>query len=68
VTWYAALQRLSGFTASIVQLAVPVLAAVGGVLLLGERITARLILAGALVLGGIALAIVGRRSMFEQLQ
>jgi drug/metabolite transporter (DMT)-like permease len=60
VIWYAALRSLSGFTASIVQLAGPVLAATGGVLLLGERVTPRLFLAGGLVLGGIALAIVGR--------
>ena len=60
VIWYAALRGLSSFTASIVQLAGPVLAAAGGVLLLDERITTRLILAGGLVLGGIALAIVGR--------
>jgi len=58
VIWYAALRTLGGFAASIVQLAVPVLAAGGGVLLLGERITIRLVLAGVLVLGGIALAIV----------
>ena len=60
VIWYAALRTLHGFAASIVQLAVPVLAAGGGVLLLGERITIRLVLSGVLVLGGIALAIAGR--------
>jgi drug/metabolite transporter (DMT)-like permease len=60
VLWYAALRNLSGFTASIVQLAGPVLAAAGGVLLLDERISLRLAVAATLVLGGIALAIVGR--------
>jgi drug/metabolite transporter (DMT)-like permease len=58
--WYAALRGLTPARAGIVQLAVPVLAAVGGVLLLGETITPRLLLAAALVLGGIALAIAGR--------
>ena len=42
VIWYQALASLSGIAASVVQLAVPVLAAGGGVLLLGERITLRL--------------------------
>lgn len=60
VLWYAALRNLSGFTASIVQLAGPVLAAAGGVLLLDERISLRLAVAATLVLGGIALAIMGR--------
>jgi drug/metabolite transporter (DMT)-like permease len=42
-----------------VQLAVPVIAGVGGALLLGEAPSARLVGAGALVLGGIALTIAG---------
>jgi drug/metabolite transporter (DMT)-like permease len=58
--WYAALRGLTPARASIVQLAVPVLAALGGVLTLGETITPRLLLSSALVLGGIALAIAGR--------
>lgn len=61
VIWYAALASLTATRAAIVQLSVPVLAAWGGVLLLGEAISLRLILAGAFILGGIALAIVGRR-------
>jgi len=56
---YTALRGLTP-SAGIVQLAVPVLAALGGVVLLGGTITARLALAAALVLGGIAWAIVGR--------
>jgi len=59
--WYAALPKLSAATAGLVQLAVPVVAAAGGVLLFGERVTARLLLAGALVLSGIALALFWRR-------
>lgn len=60
VAWYAALRRLTGLQASVIQLCVPVLAALGGVILLAESFSARLVLATVLVLGGIALAVVGR--------
>ena len=59
--WYAALRGLTATRAALVQLSVPPLAAAGGVLLLGEVLSARLLVAGALVLGGIALAVAGRR-------
>lgn len=58
--WYRALRGHTATTAAISQLAVPVLAAAGGALLLGERPSLRLLLAGGLVLGGVALAIAGR--------
>jgi drug/metabolite transporter (DMT)-like permease len=58
--WYAALRRLPATLAAIVQLSVPVVAAVGGVLLLGEAVTLRLVLASIVVLSGIALAATGR--------
>ena len=61
VIWYAALRGLTATRAAIVQLSVPVIAAWGGVVLLAEDISLRLILAGAFILGGIALAITGRR-------
>lgn len=54
--WYAALRELPATRAGIVQLAVPVVAAVGGVVLLGEHVTGRLALATLAILGGIALA------------
>jgi drug/metabolite transporter (DMT)-like permease len=57
VAWYAALSGLSATRAASVQLAVPVLAAVGGVLFLKERITLRLIVATILIFGGVALAL-----------
>jgi len=60
VLWYRALRRLSMTQASLVQLLVPVLAAVGGVAFLEERVSMRLILASALVLGGIAVAVSSR--------
>jgi drug/metabolite transporter (DMT)-like permease len=58
--WYAALRGLTATRAALVQLSVPPLAAAGGVLLLGEVLSARLLVSGALVLGGIALAVAGR--------
>ena len=45
-------------SAATVQLSVPVLAATGGILLLGEPITLRYMLASVAVLGGIALVVV----------
>ncbi len=56
VLWYTALPDLSAFHAATVQLAVPVVAALGGILLLGESLTLRLVLAGSAILGGIILA------------
>lgn len=60
--WYAALQRLTAIRAALVQLSVPPLAAGAGVLLLGESLSPRLVVAGTLVLGGITLAVAGRRN------
>ena len=58
--WYLALRGLTAPRAAIVQLAVPVLAAAGGVAFLGEHVTLRLVVAGVLVLGGIGLAVTAR--------
>jgi drug/metabolite transporter (DMT)-like permease len=57
VIWYTALPALQATHASTVQLSVPVLTALGGVTLLGEPLTLRLILASVAILGGIALVI-----------
>ena len=56
--WYRALRGLTATRAAAVQLAVPVIAAAGGVLLLSEGADLRLVISGALVLGGIGLVIV----------
>jgi len=56
VAWYAALPHLSAARAAVLQLSVPVIAAAGGVMLLGEVLTARLVIAGTAILAGIALA------------
>jgi drug/metabolite transporter (DMT)-like permease len=58
--WYAALRGLTVARAAVLQLLVPILAAAGGVLLLGEVASLRLLAAGAAILGGVALAIAGR--------
>lgn len=57
VVWYAALRGLTAARAAMVQLAVPVIAALGAVLFLSEEIGARLVVAAGLILGGIALAL-----------
>jgi drug/metabolite transporter (DMT)-like permease len=58
VIWYSALPDLKAASAATVQLSVPVLAATGGILLLGESLTLRYVLASVAVLGGIALVLV----------
>lgn len=60
--WYTALKGLRATTAATVQLSVPVLTALAGVLLLAEPLAPRLLLASAAVLGGIALVIAARRA------
>ncbi|WP_291077340.1 DMT family transporter [Hyphomonas sp.] len=59
--WYAILPRLAASTAAIAQLSVPILAAIGGIVLLGEALTARFIIAAIIVLGGIGLSVVAPR-------
>jgi drug/metabolite transporter (DMT)-like permease len=60
VVWYHALRHLTATRASILQLSVPALAALGGALVLAEPVTLRLVTAAALILGGVALSIGGR--------
>ena len=57
VIWFSAQKELSGTSAATVQLAVPVMTALGGVPLLGEALTSRLVSASILVLAGIALTL-----------
>jgi drug/metabolite transporter (DMT)-like permease len=61
--WYAALPHLSRTRAAVVQLSVPVIAGFGAVVFIGEAVTPRLLIASAVILGGIAVAVVlaGRR-------
>jgi len=55
--WYSALPHLRATTAATVQLSVPVIAALGGALLLGEALTLRLLVASVAIVGGIALVV-----------
>ncbi len=58
--WYAALRGLTATRAAVVQLSVPVIAALAGVTILGEHITLRLAISSVAVLGGIALFVLER--------
>jgi len=59
--WYRVLPALPTTIAGIAQLSVPVIAVGAGVAFLGEVLTLRLLIAGALVLGGIAVSLSARR-------
>jgi len=62
VIWYLALRGLTATRAAIVQLAVPLIAAAGGIVFLAEDATARLAIASVLILGGVAGAAVAKSS------
>jgi len=62
VIWYSALSGLKSSSAATVQLSVPVLAATGGILLLGEPISVRYVVASIAVLGGIGLVVIEKQS------
>lgn len=54
--WYSVLPHLGASRAAVAQLCVPVIAALGGLVLLGEGLSLRFAMASALVLGGVLLA------------
>lgn len=58
--WYRVVPQLPTTVSAVAQMSVPVIAVCAGVLLLGEVLTLRLVVAGALVLGGIGLSIMKR--------
>lgn len=58
--WYSVLPRLEQSTAAIVQLSVPIIAILGGVVFLKEAVSVIVLFAAVLVLGGIALAITSK--------
>lgn len=58
--WYAALPSLTATRAAVVQLAVPVIAAIAGVVILREPVTLRLALAGGMILLGVAVSLQSR--------
>lgn len=59
--WYTALPGLKATHAATVQLSVPVIAALGGIVFLGEPLTLRLVLASVAILGGIVLVVVEKK-------
>lgn len=60
--WYAALKHHTATRAAVLQLSVPVITAILGVMFLTETADIRLVIAAALILGGIGLTIFGKRS------
>ena len=62
VLWYAALAALTTVSAAVIQLSVPIIAALGGVLLLAEPLSSRLVISSATIMGGIALTILRPRT------
>ncbi len=62
IIWYAALRGLKATSAATVQLSVPVIVALCGIIFLGEPITLRFLAASIAILGGVALVIVVRRN------
>jgi drug/metabolite transporter (DMT)-like permease len=58
--WYIALGGLSAIQAAVVQLLVPVIAAIGGVVFANEALSARLVLSSTMILGGILTVIIGK--------
>lgn len=60
--WYTALPALKATHAATVQLSVPVIAALGGIVFLGESVTLRLVLASVAIVGGIALVILEKHN------
>ena len=60
--WYAVLPSLGAARGAIVQLSVPVIAAVGAIVLLDEPLRRDVAIGGAIILGGLALALWQRRA------
>ena len=58
--WYSALSGLSVIQAAVLQLLVPVIAAVGGIIFVSESISFRLTVSSAMILGGILMVVLGR--------
>jgi drug/metabolite transporter (DMT)-like permease len=61
--WYTILPALKATQAATVQLSVPVIAALGGIAVLGESVTLRLVLTSVAILGGIALVILEKQEV-----
>ena len=60
--WYAALKGLTTTQAALLQLFVPIIAALGGIVFLSESLTMRLVFAGLLIISGVVVALFGKKS------
>ncbi|WP_370400627.1 DMT family transporter [Sulfitobacter sp. JB4-11] len=58
--WYTVLPRITGPTAAVVQLSVPVIALIAGTVFLGEALGPAILVATVLVVGGIGWAVTGQ--------
>ena len=65
--WYRVLRQIGATQGAIVQLTVPVIAAIGGTLFLAEGWTLRLIVSSSLILGGVAVAIIAKQRRTRRL-
>ncbi|MCE9679393.1 DMT family transporter [Shewanella sp. AS1] len=61
--WYIALGGLSAIQAAVVQLLVPVIAALGGVIFAGEELSGRLVIAALMILGGTLVVILAKHAL-----
>lgn len=61
ICWYQALPGLTASQAGMTQLMVPALAAIGGILIVDETLSVRVWVAGMLIIGGIAISLLGKR-------
>lgn len=57
IIWYGVLPHLTRTTAAVVQLTVPAIAALGGVVFIGEPLTVRLLVAMAGIIGGVTITL-----------
>ena len=60
--WYAALPLLTAWRAAVIQLLVPVLTVAAAIVMLGESMTIRIAIAGALIIGGVLLSLTAPRA------
>ena len=66
IVWYSALPALRATTAASVQLSVPLMTALGGILLLAEPFTLHFLLVSAAIIGGLALVIFSKSQRVEK--
>ena len=63
--WYAALRFIVPFQASVLQLSVPIIAAIGGIVWAGELLDRRLVISALMILGGV-LVVLCSKKLFRQ--